>query len=500
MKSKIIFLFFIATVLFSSCDKDFLEKEPTDAASSDVIVKNVTNARILLNGIHRSMYIRYESQQVGGGIGAQFIGNDAMGEDLVSHVEQGFNGYYKWLSHRDETNFYARYPWIFYYHLISNANILINGIDAAEGDISDKNEIKGQALIYRAFAHYQLVQLYGSRYRAGETNSQLGVPYKVSVPSSTNPADLYPSRATVEEVYTKVNADIDNAMALLDLSRTNKSHINLSVAQGLKARVALTQGKWSEAATFAVQARSGYTLMNEATYFNGFRTNSESNSEFMWASQLTQLDQSDTFANFGAYMSRNFSSSAIRTNPRSINSKLYDLISNTDVRKKLWAPTGVHTFPAGVSLLSTHQRKPYTNQKFLSVDNGDSRVDVPLMRAAEMYLIEAESKARLGDNAGAAQALYNLKVTRDPSYTLSSNTGQALIDEILIDRRIELWGEGFRFLDLKRLNAPLDRTGANHIGALINNVFNVPAGDIQWQYLIPREEMTANPNMVQNPR
>lgn len=47
---------------------------------------------------------------------------------------------------------------------------------------------------------------------------------------------------------------------------------------------------------------------------------------------------------------------------------------------------------------------------------------------------------------------------RDASYTLSTNTGQALIDEIMVQRRVELWGEGFRFLDLKRLNLPLDRT------------------------------------------
>ena len=72
------------------------------------------------------------------------------------------------------------------------------------------------------------------------------------------------------------------------------------------------------------------------------------------------------------------------------------------------------------------------------------------MRVAEMYLIEAEAKARMG--TGGAEALLPLAENRDPSYVLSTNSGQDLIDEVLLQRRWELWGEGFRFNDLKRLN------------------------------------------------
>lgn len=69
----------------------------------------------------------------------------------------------------------------------------------------------------------------------------------------------------------------------------------------------------------------------------------------------------------------------------------------------------------------------------------------------------------------------------------------------MIQRRVELWGEGFRFLDLKRLNQALDRRGANHNASLAGNVLEVPAGDVRWDWLIPIEEMNTNPNMVQNP-
>ena len=141
----------------------------------------------------------------------------------------------------------------------------------------------------------------------------------------------------------------------------------MNVALGLKARVALTQGNWSVAAQYAVDARDGFTLMSQSTYAQGFQVFSESNSEFMWASQI-QEDQTDLFGNYGAYISRNFSSSAIRGNPRSINNLLYDMISATDVRKTLWDPTGDHlNLPAGVSLLSSHKRFPYTNQKFIVI-------------------------------------------------------------------------------------------------------------------------------------
>jgi hypothetical protein len=105
-----------------------------------------------------------------------------------------------------------------------------------------------------------------------------------------------------------------------------------------------------------------------------------------------------------------------------------------------------------------------------------------------------------GQDAAAATVLYSLAHERDPSYVLSIKTGQALIDEIMVQRRIELWGEGFRFYDLKRTNSPLDRTGANHDGGLTGGVFTIPAGDIQWQFLIPQAEINnSNGVVVQNP-
>ena len=490
------FLLLMAFIL-PGCSEDFLERTPTDQVAAADAVASTTTAFAVLNGIHRDLYQRQEGTQGNCGIGGFYIHMDLMGEDQVVHREQWHNRVYKWTAVINDSDFYSRFPWVMFYKWIGNANTLIAGIDAAAGTQEDKDAVLGQSLFYRAFCHYQLVQYYGGRYEPGGANTQLGVPYKKS------PEEEQLGRNTVAEVYNEINTDLDQAITLLaGYSRPNKSNINESVAKGLKARIALTMGDYPTAIQMAQEARVGFTLMDQATYAEGFQINSASIDEMMWASQI-QDDQNDRFGSYGGYISRNASTSAIRGNPRSINSALYDMIPATDVRKGLWDPTGDHdNLPAGITISSAHQRKTYTNQKFLAVSAADTRVDVPHMRAAEMYLIEAEALARTGgQDAAAAQVLFDLVTTRDDAYTLSSNTGQALIDEIMIQRRIELWGEGFRFLDLKRLNLPLDRTGANHSSALAGGTLQVPAGDNRWQCLIPREEFLSNtnPGMVQNP-
>jgi hypothetical protein len=134
----------------------------------------------------------------------------------------------------------------------------------------------------------------------------------------------------------------------------------------------------------------------------------------------------------------------------------------------------------------------YMHRKYMVPDVSTRAGHIPFLRIAEMYLIEAEAQARSGNNTAAAQALFPLAKNRDARYVLSNKSGAALIEEIMIQRRVELWGEGFRFLDLKRTNADLDRRGANHKSDVANILF-VPAGDPSWQWLIPQDEINSNP-------
>ncbi|WP_420155103.1 RagB/SusD family nutrient uptake outer membrane protein [Siphonobacter sp.] len=473
----------------TACDKDYLETQPTDAVSEQSVFTSIPNAWAALNGIHRQLYSQQGDMDQAGQMGLM-IHFDALGDDVVmtSTGNGWYNGTYRWTMHRSDVASTVRFTYLFYYKLIANANMIIANIDKITGDEKEKNDIKAQALTYRAWSHFMLVQLYGQRYEAGAANTQLGVP--IMVVNTTEGQ----SRATVAEVYTQVNKDLDEAIALFGtVTATHaKSHFNISSAKGMQARVALTMGEWTKAATLAKEARAKYTLMSQAQYLQGF--NNITNPEWIWGSSPLSV-QTTYFHSFFAFMSGNFNSTNIRTNPKAINSKLYATIAATDVRKQLWDPTGKNTaFPVPPS----GERKEYMNRKFLAESSSSSLGDVVYMRAAEMYLIEAEALAHAGKDADAAKVLYDLVVSRDPSYTQSTATGTALLNEILTQRRVELWGEGFRFFDLKRLNQSLDRTGTNHQQALAL-VMTIPAGDSQWQYLFPRAELNVNPNIVQNP-
>jgi len=486
-------LLLIATILVaSSCKKSFLDTFPTTAVSADDALASTKNAWAALNGIHRIMYVQYD-QQGEAGEGSNNIYRDLMGEDIVyplANGSTGLAGFLQWTTHRNVNATDLRYVYRYYYRIIANANILINGIDQTPGEDADKKAIKGQALAYRAWAHFQLVQLWGKRYdAAAKPNNQPGVPLLL-----TNTLEGQP-RATVEEVYTQINKDLDDATTLLAAyTRTGsaaKSNFNVNVVKGIKARVALTQQDWETAAVNAIAARNGYPLMTNTEYLSGF--NNITNQEWIWGSR--QIDDHNTFFySYFAYISCNFNSTVIRTQPRAINATLWNAISQTDVRKKCWDSTG-----ATVPIPPGGARVAYQNKKYLAKSDALSVGDVPYMRSGEMYLIEAEARARQGQNAAAQTALFNLMKNRDPNYVQSTSTGQTLINEILFNRRVELWGEGFRFTDLKRMNLPLDRNGIpNHVASLVR-IYTVPAGDKQWEWLFPQDEMNQNKKIEQNP-
>ena len=124
-------------------------------------------------------------------------------------------------------------------------------------------------------------------------------------------------------------------------------------------------------------------------------------------------------------------------------------------------------------------------------------MDYVYMRAAEMVLIEAEALAHQGKNAEAATALSKLMVKRDPSWNKTSVS----VDDAVLQRRIELWGESFAYFDLKRLNRGIDRNyeGNNHLAGY--NIA-VKAQDPAWTYQIPLKELQENTHISeadQNP-
>jgi len=485
-----------AILMLAGCKKEFLDATPTDAVAEADVFTTVANGESVMNGIYRYLYSRFDNQNTPGQGGIMLM-FDFMGEDVHQALASWYtpgNGCGGWLNQKNADYSYVAYPFRMYYRCIGNANAVIENVDKLVGTQADKNRLKGEALTMRAWAYFYLVQIYGKRYDATTTNSQLGV----SMPLSSTQSKL--PRSTVEEVYTQINKDLTDAVAAFGTASAprNKSHLSLRAAYAIWARVALTQQKWALAAQYANQVITlgGFSLMSNVQYQEGF--NNITNPEWIWGA-FVQDDQGDTFGSYLAQISYNGNTSYIRGVPKRINSALFDLITATDVRKKMWEPSPNATnFPLPTTAFA---RTPYMSRKF-SIRNLPTIGDVPYIRLAEMYLIIAEANARIpGNEVQARAALFTLAVNRDPSYTLSTNSGAALLNEILVQRRVEFWAEGHRWFDLKRMDMPVDRTVVpNYVPASAGGVMQVPAPSASnlWEFSIPTAEIQGNPNTVQN--
>ena len=335
------------------------------------------------------------------------------------------------------------------------------------------------------------VQYYAKPYRNGQDNSQPGVPYR------TSPEIEPMARNTVEEVYTKIHGDLDEALNLLaDYEPNDKNHYSLASVYGLKARALLTQQKYADAATAAVNSineaeKDGCKIMSQSELMNGFANITSATKEAMYAA-MTQNDQTVYFYSFYAYMSWNFNSSSIRTGIKCISQSTYDLMSPTDLRRQWWDPTGKAEVPA-----TSYNQRVYQNRKFTARSTADAVGDFAFMRISEMYLTAAEAFARSNQDAKAKEYLQALLKERDPEYKDLGNTGAKLADEIMTHRRIELWGEGFRWFDLKRLGLPLDRTGSNFDATFCGFLHKDPNAD-GWIFEIPKKETDFNDLIEKN--
>ena len=540
MKTKIISILLLS-LLMSGCSEDFLETKSTQDIDESLVFTDTKNAMLAINGLHKLMWTQDLSGTAPrGGFEMIMIWMDMLGEDLVyTYQNAQYQSEAKWVTHRNYSGSgHLLHFFRLLYYFVSNANMVMDNIDNATGPDNEKNNIKGQALFYRAFGYFYLVQLWAERYHEGGNNTQLGVVMR-------SDGDMDPkARSTVEEVYAKVNDDLDEAIRLLaetTVERPNKSHIHVHIARGLKARVLLAQSRWAEAAAMAelVVTQSGAKLQDDTYITTQDRFSDASNTEWLWGSNKV-AEQIATLRSFHEYMSNNFRSYNGNT-PRAIYNLLYDKISPTDVRKGVWFPRAADksTWTTARPQYSSYggaRVANYMANKYLLADQSAVFGNVPFMRLPEMILIQAEGYARAGENAKAAQALYPLAKHRDPAYTLSTKTGQALIDEIMVQRRVELWGEGFRFLDLKRLNMPLDRGPAPRdgynkgwwpivIGATASSTFVLTnwdpeasnfnmygdgtvigeaaryreAGHLEWQFKFHQDVIDSNPLCEQNP-
>lgn len=485
----------LAAVVVTSCKDDFMDTAPTGAVSDAIIKASVQSCYLALNGIQKEMVSQESGYQALGGLPGFMFSRDWQADDITCH-DTGENWHTRFATWQNITKQDNGYNYQYYrvnYQWILNANKILEALaeinkeslSASDQDLYD--QVKGEALCFRAFAHYELVQMYAKRYVPGQSNSQDGVIYR----KSSAVEEL--GRESVEDVYKDVITDFTEAANLLKGKKVNDvNHFSEKVAKGFLARVSLTMGKYSDAFTYADAAielakKDGQKLMDESNIYCGFADICSDTKEVMWGA-MTPDDKTVYFYSFMAYMSWNFNATAVRTYVNCINKDLYETMSETDLRLKWWDPTGTLAGP-----LSTFVSQPYQNRKYTARSSSNAVCHVAFMRLAEMYLIKAEAAARA--NMPAANEYFkDFQISRDPSFAGTSNTGEALITEIMNSRRVELWGEGQRMFDLKRLDGKVVRDDLCDVTKCGFKERNAS----EWVYEIPKHETDYNPSCTKN--
>lgn len=202
----------LISLLFLGCSKDYLETSPTDKVDDKAIFSSIENVETVINGVYRYMFERTtavsSNVQNKPGVGGILLSNDFLAEDLHISSSTWFTGTGdgNWNGHRIDNGVNTAYVYRTFYRIIGNANAVLDNIDLLDAPVDQKAKLKSQALILRAYAYSYLVQYYGKRYDAsGKPNNQLGVPLPLSQKDNKMP------RVSVEDVYTAINKDLDEA-------------------------------------------------------------------------------------------------------------------------------------------------------------------------------------------------------------------------------------------------------------------------------------------------
>ncbi len=433
MNIKRIYIALALTLIFGSCS-DKLELDPTDAVSDIEIFKTTTGVETVVNGTWgylNDTYFTYANP----GYSTVMRTSDAMGNDVAVTTKYGYRDPYAFTDLNNKTATRVRAIWTILYKVIDNANNVIARVDQAEGTQQEKDILKGQAKTLRAFAYLNLATYYQFSYLKDKT--------ALSVPIYTEPSTIETEgkpKASLEEVYTLVKSDLIQANDLLkDYVRdsSQKYKIDQHVINGLLARTYLNTGEWEKAAQTAKLARDGYELMTAADYQSGF--NDIQNSEWIWGHIQT------TEQNVASYTFHYLDVSSSGSYYYSFMADPYfkDLFDEQDIRSTLFEWDGEDGREGFLR---------YKKFKFKSNLIGD----IVYMRSAEMILIEAEGYARSGNTEKAIAALNTLRTARNASL-FNPGGGKVILDEILLERRKELWGEGFALSDILRTQAKVHR-------------------------------------------
>lgn len=523
-------------MLVSSCAGDYLDTAPTDSTGATDAVGTTANAMKALNGIAKIMTTQHSY------FGSGFAGENNIMIQYESYPSENYNyNYYAsgWSPifnqefHTRTNSIYDAYAWYYYYTIAGNANTILANIDNAEGTEAERNFVKASALTFRAYAFEKLIHYYCWRWQDSNNGASQGIVLRLD--ESTDGQGY----ATLAETYAQIYKDLDEAIMLFEQSGMdrNASQVwmpNINVAHAIYARAALTKQDYTKALTEAKLARQNYPLMSNAEYHAGF---CNPTSEWIFGS-FGSAQENNWYWSYGTQYACNgyYANAAGAANGAgSIGRELINRIPNNDARKALfltedkfpgynfndgsamdlgygilgmgddekkadalWEEAAAYCQKMAVSGLEAPYQAGYMylggQLKFYVFDTPGVSY-LPFIRSSEMVLVEAEANYFLNDETAARAALVELNATsgRNPEYTCDKS-GEALWNEIMDYRELELWGEGFAWSDYKRWNRDIVRHSFAEGGnAHISVAKTIPASGVnKWTWDVPLNETDYN--------
>ncbi|MBQ9469714.1 MAG: RagB/SusD family nutrient uptake outer membrane protein [Bacteroidales bacterium] len=501
-KKAFLFCIILAGLGFA-CSED-LNTVPTTDVSDELILKDAEGAEVAMNGIYKILYTPNSTvvgttgnvQQCHGFPTANLIA-DLMAEDFVQH-ESG-NGWffftydYSWRTSMTSSA-HGYFLWNMFYHVIYNANAIIARAPQMEGEQADIDRIKGQALALRAYSYYYLTLFFQHTYVGNEQ--------KPGVPLYLEPKTESIGRGTMQGVYDQILADLDEASKLIPTSykQPTKIHIDYYLVKAFQAKVFLTMERWAEASAAAQEA-----LKREASISKMLTTKDDLTKGFndvkmsgvMWGAEII----ADDAAAYGTWFCHLDEAAYYgKSSRKCLDNALFWRLPSNDYRQGWWGPSAQDT--------ASHVQVKYKWR-----DLATSMGDLIFMRGEDMLLTAAEAECHQGNFAKARELVQELMYIRMPketadailaartdASTYNSDTHAAsvtLMDEILFQRRIELWGETGRLFDIKRLKLGFTRVylGTNHPSVAQLGAHNTGPGSNEFMFLIPRYEFDGNTEM-----
>ena len=513
---KYLSILLVAACTFTACE-DWMNAVPEGATKTsdqkaDAASQNEAAAAADISAIY-AQFIQYHAglgdlglaRHNDFGYSAICMLTEAQGMDFVSpNIGYNWFSFSDWKSIRENAlqgnGRENHMVWNEYYKIIHACNTVIEGADRANPGTQRYG--LSQALAVRAFCYLQLAQLFQVTY-SEETKALPCVPI-VKENMTAEQQESNP-RASVDSVFKMIMEDLTYACDSLDgFARSDKGYVNQAVAFGLRARANLVMQNWAAAAEDADKALqlSGATPLSIAEANEPGFANADAHN-VLWANIIVETNDvvQSGIVNWPSHMSIFFTDGYTSVGAtRHIASALYDEIPATDVRKGWWLNEELEspllnatTYNLQKSSIQSNPDNVYVNVKFGTGDrtatgDGAAAADWIIMRAEELHLIKAEGLARSGgDGAGALTAF--VQGFRDPSYNIGAH-GLTLEDEIWWQRRVELWGEGFAWGDIMRLNKSIVRsTSTNWPEAWVQDV---AAGRKILLWRIPQSEIEAN--------